>query len=213
MPAFSVFQWREGRGWLVLAGAPQEETRAQVLSRAAADGAVAVLSLPDGQADLILADLEDLGAPAGYLVDVVTESDDELRYRIGEAGVVVISAAGDPDDVRSLLAGAALDGVETAFEHGAIVLAEGAAAQAFGAWLLSEGAVPDGFGWLGNLVIDIGPPPVGGEALAVIEMNPEGVALALAEDAAVAFGPDGQVELWGSRRVAVTLGTAYGGDA
>lgn len=213
MPDFSVFRWRDGRGWLVLAGGPQEETRAQVLARSGADGAVAVLALPDGQAEQILADLQDLGAPAGYLVDVVAESDEELRCRIGEAGVVVISAAGDPDDVRSLLVGPALDGVEQAFQNGAIILAEGAAAQAFGAWVLSEGTAPEGFGWLENLVIDIGPPPAGGEAVRVLELNPEGVALALADDAAIAFGPDGQVDLWGSRRVAVMLGAAYGGDA
>lgn len=213
MPGFSVFRWREGRGWLVLAGSAQEETRAQVLARSAADGAVAVLAMPDGRAEQILADLQDLGAASGYLVDVVTESDDELRYRIGEAGVVIISAAGDPDDVRSLLVGAALDGVEQAHQNGAIILAEGAAAQAFGAWILSGGVAPDGFGWLENLVIDIGPPPAGGEAARVLETYPEGVALALADDAAIAFGPDGQVELWGSRRAAVLLGAAYGGDA
>ncbi|HYO88238.1 MAG TPA: hypothetical protein VER79_06285 [Candidatus Limnocylindrales bacterium] len=212
MPSFSVFRWREGRGWLILAGGSQEGTRAQVLSRASADGAVVVLALPGGEAEWVLEDLEDMGAPAGYLVDTVMESDDELRFRIGEAGVVVLSAVGDPVAVRSAVAGAALDGIAQAFANGGIVLAEGAAAQAFGAWLLSEGAVPDGFGWLDNLVIDIGPPPVGGEAVAVLEMYPEGVALALADDAAVAFGPDGQVELWGSRRVAVTLGAAYGRD-
>lgn len=212
MPSFSVFRWREGRGWLVLAGSPQEETRAHILSRSAADGAVAVVALTAGAADSILYDLEDMGAPAGYVVDVAWEADDDIRYRIGEAGVVVISAGGDPDAVRSALAGAAIEGIDQAFQNGGIVLAEGAAAQAFGGWLLSDGAVPDGFDWLENCIIEIGPPPVGGEALAVLEMHPEGVALALADDAAVAFGPDGQVELWGSRRVAVTLGAAYGGD-
>ena len=211
MPAFSVFRWRDGRGWLVLAGAPQDEIRGHALSRAAADGAVAVVALTAAYADETLADLEDLGAPAGYLVDVIAERDEDIVVKIGEAGVVVISAAGDPDELRSALTGAAMQALDQAFQNGAVILAEGAAAQAMGAWLLSDGFTPDGFAWLEDAVIELGPPPVGGDALALLESHPEGLAMTMAEDAAVAFGPDGQVELWGSRRVAVTLGAACGG--
>ena len=211
MSAFSVFRWRDGRGWLVLAGAPQDEIRGHALSRAAADGAVAVVALTAAYADETLADLEDLGAPAGYLVDVIAEPDEDIVVKIGEAGVVVISAAGDPDELRSALTGAAMQALDQAFQNGAVVLAEGAAAQAMGAWLLSDGFTSDGFAWLEDAVIELGPPPVGGDALALLESHPEGLAMTMAEDAAVAFGPDGQVELWGSRRVAVTLGAACGG--
>ena len=211
MPAFSVFRWRDGRGWLVLAGAPQDEIRGHALSRAAADGAVAVVALTAAYADETLADLEDLGAPAGYLVDVIAERDEDIVVKIGEAGVVVISAAGDPDELRSALTGAAMQALDQAFQNGAVILAEGAAAQAMGAWLLSDGFTSDGFAWLEDAVIELGPPPVGGDALALLESHPEGLAMTMAEDAAVAFGPDGQVELWGSRRVAVTLGAACGG--
>lgn len=212
MPAFSVFQWRDGRGWLVLAGAGRDEIRAQALSRSAADGALAVVALAPLAADELLDDLEDLGAPAGYVVDVIAESDDEILQKLGEAGVVAVAATGDPDAVRSALAGAAIEALDQAFQNGAVVLAEGAAAQALGAWLLSDGVAPDGFAWLENAVIELGPPPVGGEAMAVLDSHPDGLAIAVAEDAAVAFGPDGQVELWGSRRVAITLGAAWGGN-
>ncbi|MFN8379220.1 MAG: hypothetical protein U0452_11175 [Anaerolineae bacterium] len=212
MPAFSVFRWRDGRGWLVLAASAQDETRAHVLSRAAADGAVAVVALGPVAADVVLDDLEDLGAPAGYIVDVISESDEDILLKIGEAGVVTLTATGDPDAARSALAGAAVQALDRAYQNGAIVLAEGAAAQAMGEWLLSDGVTPNGFGWLENAVIELGAPPVGGEAMAVLESHPEGLAIALAEDAAVAFGPDGQVELWGSRRVAVTLGASWGGN-
>ncbi|MBL8144886.1 MAG: hypothetical protein JNL34_00760 [Anaerolineae bacterium] len=211
MPAFSVFRWRDGRGWLVLAGAAHDEIRGHALSRSAADGAVAVITLPAADAEHTLDDLADLGAPAGYIVDVIAEPDEDILLKIGEAGVVVISASGEPDEVRSALAGAAVQALDQAFQNGAVILAEGAAAQSMGAWLLGDGFTPDGFAWLEDAVIEIGPPPVGGDALAVLESHPEGLAMALADDAAVAFGPDGQVELWGSRRVAVTLGAACGG--
>jgi hypothetical protein len=212
MSEYSVFRWRDGRGWLILAGAAQEDTRAHALSRAAADGAVAVVALDPLSAEATLYDLEDLGAPAGYVVDIVSEPDDDILLKIGEAGVVVVSAQGDPDEARSALAGAAIQALDQAFQNGAVLLAEGAAAQALGAWLLSDGAVPEGLGWLENAVIELSAPPVGGEALAVLDSHPDGLAVALADDAALAFGPDGQVELWGSRRVAVTLGAAWGGD-
>jgi len=212
MPAFSIFRWRGGRGWLVLAGAAQDEIRGHALSRAAADGAVAVIASTAAFADEALADLEDLGAPAGYIVDVIAEPDEDILLKIGEAGIVVVTVAGgDPDEVRSMLTGAAVQALDQAFQNGAVILAEGAAAQVMGAWLLSDGFTPDGFAWLEGAVIELGPPPVGGDALAALESHPEGLAIALAEDAAVAFGPDGQVELWGSRRVAVTLGAACGG--
>ena len=212
MPSYSVFRWRDGRGWLILAGAAQEETRAQAISRSAADGALAVVALAPLSADRVLEDLEDLGAPAGYVVDVIAEPDDDILVRIGEAGIIVLAAQGDPDEARSALAGAAVQALDQAFQNGAVLLAEGAAAQAFGAWLLSEGAVPDGLDWVTGAVIELGAPPVGGEALAVLDTHPDGLAVALADDAALAFGPDGQVELWGSRRVAVTLGAAWGGN-
>jgi hypothetical protein len=212
MPSYSVFRWRDGRGWLILAGGAQDETRAQALSRLAADGAMAVVALAPLAADRVLEDLEDLGAPAGYVVDVISEPDDDILTRIGEAGLVVLTAQGDPDEARSALAGAAVQALDQAFQNGAVVLAEGAAAQAFGAWLLSDGAVPDGLEWVDGAIIELGAPPVGGEALAVLDSHPDGLAIALADDAALAFGPDGQVELWGSRRVAVTLGAAWGGN-
>lgn len=212
MPEFSVFRWRDGRGWLVLAGSAQDETRAHALSRVAADGAMAVVALAPFSAEDVLDDLVDLGAPAGYVVDIVSEPDEEILVRIGEAGVVVITAAGDPDAVRSALAGPAVQALDRAFQNGAVLLAEGAAAQALGGWLLSDGVAPEGFGWLENAIIELGPPPVGGDALAVLDSHPVGLAVAVADDAAVAFGPDGQVELWGSRRVAVTLGAAWGGS-
>ncbi len=214
MPAFSVFRWRDGRGWLILAGGAQEETRAQVLSRLAADGALVIVSFGSSAvAEFVLADFEDLGAPPGYVVDVVSESDEDIRLKISEAGIVVLSAVyGDPDEVRSALLGAALQGMEEAHSNGAVLLAEGAAAQALGAWILHDGAVPEGLSWLENAVIELGPPPVGGDTLSVLESHPEGVAVVLAEDAALALGPDGEVELWGSREVAVTLGAAYGGN-
>ena len=210
MTAYSVFRWLDGSGWLILAGSGLEEVRAYALSRAAADGAVAVMAENPGIADAVLADLEDLGAPAGYIVDAVTEPDDDIQAKVGEAGFIVVHADTDPDSVRSLIAGAAVQAMESAFQNGAVVLVEGTAAQTLGAWILSDGTVPDGFGWLAGAVIELGPPPVGGEALAVLEHHPDGLAMVLAEDAALAFGPDGQVELWGSRRVAVTLGAAWG---
>lgn len=212
MPSYSVFRWREGRGWLILAGSAHDDTRAQALSRLAADGAVAVVALAPLSADHVLEDLEDLGAPAGYVVDVISESDDDILVKIGEAGIVVLTAQGDPDEVRSALAGAAAQALDNAFQNGAVLLAEGAAAQAFGAWLLSDGAVPDGLDWVIGAVVELSAPPVGGEALAVLDAHPDGLAVALAPDAAMAFGPDGEVELWGSRRVAVTLGAAWGGN-
>src|SRR5690606_9214802 len=98
--------------------------------------------------------MEDLGAPSGYLVDVLTEDDSVIQSKLAEASMIVIG--GDPSviNVRSALLGAGIAGIQEAFENGAVVLAEGLAAMAFGAWLLQDdGQINSGVGWLSSGLI------------------------------------------------------------
>jgi hypothetical protein len=218
MPSQSVFRWLDGRGWLVLSSADDpsgeadlSEVRAKVLGRAAADGAAAVVYLGDARgADALLDDIEDLGAPSGYLVDIVTEDDETIRNRLTEAGVIVVSGASSSTAARSALLGAAIDGIRAAYENGAVVLVEGAAAGAFGAYIMdADGAVSVGLGWLLDAVILPGLASIGQVALPVLNAHPEAVGIGIGSGAALALGGDGEVEIWGARRVSVALGSAY----
>jgi len=218
MPTQKIFRWRDGRGWLVFAGGADSAgtIRGQTLGKAAADGAVACVALSRDPAapDHLLDDMEDLGAPSGYLVDVESEDDATLRDRLGEAGVIVITSdAYAADGVRSILTGAALDGIAAAYANGAVVLLEGPVAAAFGAFLLWTSAEGDpqlgaGFGWLADVLVLplLSPDEISG----LLTAQPDAFALQLGVGSALALGPDGEVELWGRRQnIIVTIGPSY----
>jgi hypothetical protein len=213
----NVLRWQDGRGWLILSGGGDavSDVRADALARAAADGGVAYITL-GGRAETgerALADMEDLGAPSGYLVDVLTEDDETINTRLSEAGMVVIAEEVETDDLRSGLIGAAIDGIHTAFQNGAVVLAEGKAASVFGAWVLLESdELTSGFEWLENGLVVPGITSISESAIAqtVLIRQPGAIAVGIGEGSALALGPDGEVETWGKRQVTVALGNEYG---
>lgn len=213
----TVLNWLDGRGWLVLAGrtpAP-DAIRAHALSIGSADGAVAYVATQGANAgiDQLLADMEDLGAGSGYVVDMLVEDDTVIQTRLAEAGIVVIAVDPSVSNVRSALLGAAIEGIRAAFEHGAIVLAEGPAAMVFGTWVLTEnGEVAPGLGWLHNGLIVPGTMRVA-EASAtrqVMALHPSALAVGVGPESALALGPDGQVETWGEQQVGIALGPKLG---
>lgn len=217
MASQNILRWRDGRGWLVLSGGGEGATdvRAQALGRAAADGGVAYLTLGNhgGWSEHTLTDMDDLGAPPGYLVDALTEDDQTLIARLSEAAIIVIEGAPDVETVRSGLIGAAAQGIQTAFENGALVLAEGSAAMALGAWVVTAGGqVLAGLDWLENALVVPGVTAVAqsAPAQAVLQAQPAALAVGVGYGSALALGPDGEVEPWGRRQVTVALGREWG---
>jgi len=212
----NVLRWLDGRGWLVLSGGTDDdsEIRALALTRAAADGAVAYITL-GGDVSLgekALADMEDLGAPAGYLVDVLAEDDQTVQSRLADAGIVVIESNPDVEQLRSALMGAAVQGMRAAFENGAVILAEGQSVMLFGAWVaLESGELLSGFSWLENGFVAPRVTSIGDsqQARGVLGKQPSAIAIGIGSGSALALGPDGEVELWGKREVAIALGSGY----
>lgn len=217
MASQNVLRWHDGRGWLVLSGGGDSVTdvRAQALGRAAADGGVAYLSLGNhnGWSETALADMDDLGAPPGYIVDALAEDDQTLIARLGEAAIIVIEDAPEVDTVRSGLLGAAIEGIQAAFETGAVVLAEGSAAMALGAWVVTAGGqVLAGLDWLEHALVVPGVTAVAQSAPAriVLQAQPAAIAVGVGFGSALALGPDGEVEPWGQGQVTVALGPEFG---
>ncbi|MCS7071793.1 MAG: hypothetical protein NZM00_09825, partial [Anaerolinea sp.] len=152
MTEFRIFRWPTGRGWFVLSAGPDSagDIRGTALARASADGATVciVVNDPHETADRLLDDLEDLGAPAGYIVDIATEDDQSIEDRLGEASIIVIAGFGSPDLIRSTLHGAALRGITVAHARGAVILVEGICAPLFGGWYVgSDHHLQEGFAW------------------------------------------------------------------
>ncbi|MBI1259447.1 MAG: hypothetical protein GC204_18420 [Chloroflexi bacterium] len=208
MPVQSVFQWLDGRGWLVFSGGGDDEIRATALARMAADGAVACVSLT-GDPDHLLDDIADLGAPTGYLVDVYGEDDATLNDKLSQSGMVIIAGGEDAAHVRGALRGAALEGVQAAYANGAIILLEGYSATAFGSWLIHE-TIEDGLEWLVGAAVLTNVEDAALYAKPIFAAQPEGIAVNVRTGSALALGPDGQIERWGEREVTIVLGPAYG---
>lgn len=214
MASQNILHWRDGRGWLVLSGGDTSEVRAQAIGRAAADGGVAYLSLGNhgGWGEAALADMDDLGAPPGYLVDALTEDDQTLIARLTEAAIIVIENAPDAGEARSALLGAADEGMQAAFANGALILAEGSAAMALGAWVIAGDRILPGLEWLAGALVVPGVTAVAQSrpAQAVLNALPGAIAVGLDVESALALGPDGEVEPWGQRQVTVALGREFG---
>lgn len=196
----------------MFANGPDSEIRGMALTRSAADGGVACVAI-DGvaEADALLEDLEDLGAPSGFIVDLQSEDDDTIRDRLASAGMVVVTAGVGPKDVRSALVGAALEGIGVAYAQGAVVLLEAGAACACGDYLYDDGA--QGLGWLEHALLLPDARLEGVEACAreVLAAAPDAYALMIGANSAVVFGGDGQVETWGEKRITLMLGAHYRG--
>lgn len=217
MASNAALQWQDGRGWLVLAGQTpaSDAVRARALAIMAADGGVAYLATRgvDPAVEQIMSDMEDLGAPSGYIVDVLTEDDSLIHSRLAEASMVVIGGDSSVTNVRSALLGAAAAGIQEAFENGAVVLVEGLAAMAFGAWLLLDnGQINTGLGWLSRGLIVPGIASVSESPVTHIVMTaqPSAIAIGVGMGSALALGPDGEVEPWGEQQVSIALGPTFG---
>ena len=218
MPARSALRWLEARGWLVLAGSAggSDAIVARALSIAAADGAVAVLAGigEDGVADRLLDNFEGLGAQSGYLVDATVEDDETLHSLLTGAGIVVVSGAADAGQAQAALSGATSAGMRQAWQQGALVLLEGPAAMCAGEWILrAAGQCERGLAWLPGALVLPGVAEAGDSEAARVLLGemPAAVALGIGQNAALALGPGGELELWGEAQVSIALGAAWRG--
>jgi hypothetical protein len=212
MPSNNVFHWPDGRGWLVFSGGVDDDIRATALGRTAADGGIAYVPMGGDldSAERMLEDMLDLGAPSGYLVDVNSEDDATITAKLSDAGMVIIEAADDAVEARSVLLGAAIEGIQEAYQNGAIVLVEGASVMAFGAWIVAnDGKLVVGLDWLEASLIAPGVTSAAAWARDILLSQPLAFAVGIGVGSALALGPDGQVETWGSREVTVALGRNF----
>lgn len=214
MPTKTIFRWPDGRGWIVLSGGadPGGEVRAMAIGRAAADGGVACVTAGAGaeSAEHALEDLKDLGAPSGYLVDVMSEDDATITAKLADAGFILIEAGESAADVKSALMGAAIEGIQAAYENGAVLLVEGMSAQVFGDWIVKpNGQLAAGLEWLQGGLIAPGITRVAEWAREVLLSQPLAYAAGIGAGSALALGPDGQIEIWGKGEVSVALGRNY----
>ncbi len=216
--------WRAGQGWLVLAGGGDLEELTDI-HRAAIDAmsdespVVYVPTASDspdtgrGRGQLVTEQIEELGGPVGYVAPIFTRADaSEPRNlrRLTQAGMIYLGG-GNVQRLMETLAGTpALDALAAAYAAGAVILAEGDAACALGAWgLTTSGDVLAGWGWLPDALVC---PAFHDTALRdAIKSKPECLGLGLPAGAALALGPENQVQPLntGGAQVKVVLGHRF----
>jgi len=206
----AILKWFDSDGWLVFSGGVTSGSpiRAQALTRAIAEGGVAYISLAEDTGDSLLDDMEDLGAPTGYMVDLIHDEPETIVEQIKEASVVVIEIGESVDALFRVFRAPAQEGIQRALERGAVVLIEGLAINLFGKWTLSDsGDILQGLDWVQNSFLE--PASEGIESSravqAVMQNMPDTLAISISEGSALALGPNSQVETWGEKQVTLSL--------
>ena len=216
-------RWRDGRGWLVLAGGGKPENITHILRAAieAMSDESPVVFVPTASAisdgdhatsQRIITQIETLGGPAGYVAPIFTHTDaTDLRNvrRLAQAGLVYLGDGSAQQLVTALSNTPTLDALAAVYEAGAIVVAAGAAACALGARGLCEQEIA-GWGWLPDALIcpHYAEAPTLREA---VKAHPECMGLGVPQDTALALGPDNQVQTLSAsgKQVTVVLGHRF----
>ncbi len=212
MPKANVLRWRDGAGWLVLsgggdvAGGEMGDVEAQALAHVPPGEPLAYIWAAGDveSADKHLDALDDLGAPTGYLVDVLTEDDDTIRDQIRNAGLIIIGDGPNVTGLRSGILGAAVEGMTAAYERGAVILGIGQGAAILGSFMVDQA----GIGWVEGAAVAprYNEDGVAAQLRDLLLKHSEAYGLGIATGSALALGPNGEVEAWGEQQVTVTLG-------
>jgi cyanophycinase-like exopeptidase len=222
-------RWHDGRGWLVLVGGGDWADMADIARSAVeamsdespvvfvpAAGATPEEGRDDGAR--VVAQLERLGAPAGYVAPIFARTDaadPKNARRLMNAGLVCLGDGQARRLVETLTDTPTLKALAAAYRAGAVVVAEGQAAGALGGWYMNVGEQGHsrGWGWLPDAIIcssfdDAVAPPL----RTAIKSHPECLGLGIPKGVALALGPESQVQTLGASGVQVTviLGSRFG---
>ncbi len=218
----SIFQWPDGAGWLIFSGRGDfirggtESVDSRMLTQSAADGALVYIWAASDldTAESYLNYLTDLGARSGYPTDIISEDDDTIRNLLSDAGVVIIGDGPDTDRLLNGLRGPAGEAILRAYSHGATVMGTGAGAEVMGQWFahIASGQARTGLGWLQNALV--GATRAESRAAGLIRQetlknHPLAYSIEIGPDSALALSPFGEVDLWGDKKVAISLGQSY----
>ena len=222
-------RWRTGRGWLILVGGGELEDIADIHRAAieAMSDESPVVYVPTASAkpdagrergQLVVEQMEELGGPVGYVAPIFSRadaSDPKNVRRLTQAGLVYLGNGSAQRLVEMLAARgtATFNALAAAFEAGAVVIAEGEAACALGAWGLgADGSLRAGWGWLSDALICPSFDDSTAAALrAAIKSKPECLGLGIPQGVALALGPENQVQTWSAsgKQVTVVLGHRF----
>lgn len=206
-----MLNWPESRGWLVLSGMPDalSDIRALALTKIYAEGGVAYIGLDDDDYDDLMDDMGELGAPTGYLVNIMTEDDVTIKDRLEHAAMVFLPDEYPPEALHAALRGIALEGIKAAYERGAVIMAEGASIGLFGMLFMADEIAREGFNWLEDSLIvpNVSSITQSDMAQKLLATDSVKMAVGVGAGSAMVLGPAQQIETWGAREVTLVFGS------
>jgi cyanophycinase-like exopeptidase len=220
-------RWHNGRGWIILAGGGELEDVANIhraaIEAMSDESPVAFVPTANttpaegrGRGQIVTEQIEELGGPVGYVAPIFSRtdaSDPKNVRRVTQAGLVYLGGGSAQRLVETLNGTPALDALAAAFEAGAVIIAEGEAACALGAWgLCASGDVTPGWGWLPDALICSAFDDSRAVALRdAIKSKPECLGLGIPRGVALALGPENQVQTLSAsgQQVTVVLGHRF----
>lgn len=224
MPQQGPLRWLDGEGWLVLSGGGDraqgetDQVDAQLLSVANLDRPMVVL-LSEGShltAEDVLEHYVTLGGPGGEglsLSELTRErlADPDLLSLLGEAGIVYLGGENPLPLVRTLNGTPAFRRILEGFVtlQGLTIIGDAGGAMALGSWVVDPQASAAPVAGLGLVNVVAVPHFTRTEDFPALQNLPHGnppvLGLGIPNGSALALGPLGQVETWGSQQVTAVL--------
>jgi cyanophycinase-like exopeptidase len=229
MPEAGPLHWLDGAGWLVLSGGGAWQ-KGETLSIDQRIVALMDLFLPFvvlATSDVDPEDVEalldyysELGGPPGEVLTLSRRKDanrSDYNQLLNRAGLIYLSdGATEVEWLEILQDTPMLPGIEEAYLRGTSIIGMGTGAIPMGAWI-SKGEVEGsttpqpGWNWIKNVIVqpyfEPGEPSV--RLRELMRVRPESFGLGLPRATALAFGPDGQVETWGTGDATIMLPLMY----
>jgi len=207
-PPQSFFMRPQGRGWLILCGGPADDA---IAARAAAlvqqAGQLVVLAPSTKAREVAEARLAECSAVCGLPGETVILGSPRGEEFLGEAAMIILPDTVSAGELAKTFEESGFgEGLLLALEDGAVVLAEGRSSEALGEVIEAED-LGAGCGWLRRAVVQ-SHYEAGMACLAILK-RPTLYRLGLGEHAALALGPQGQVEVWGEPAPTLTLGAEW----
>jgi len=215
----SVFRRIPGEGWLVLLGSSPElggdtaDLMERLIARLDLARPLAAIVAEDcdpEEVNRLLESFEEwLGTEAGYL-----ELDTDLETAGWEDSGLLLLAGDDPELWVDTLEDEHRRRMRRALEQGAVILAVGGVAAAFGSVCLSSvrpGRLVPALDWISDALIVLLPEDAHSPAVREWMTQAERrLALRLEVGSILALGPDELVERWGAAAPEVILGKGWG---
>ncbi len=224
-PVELPIRWRPGKGWLVLIGGTTYFWRGtEAIDRAAIDAMsldapiafVPAANCPPEYGTSFLAAYTALGAPDGYVVPITSREsahDAQNAALLCEAGLIYFGGGDATALLASMTDTPALEAVVDAYERGAVICGMSAGAIGLAERGLSLGAgVLEGWSLVSRVLVSVHHSAGREDSFeAAMREHPDMLGLGLPEDAALALGPDGEIESWGDEEIVVKRGARFDG--